>query len=81
LSVGKVMRCGALAVQWASLLTGKIEQKPVASITQISYSGAHRGWMVMGGGECSLPHNPLVAGSIPARPTFLKSEILYSLKN
>ena len=64
-------KLGALAVQRCTQITGISSQKRVAIKLHVAYDDAHSGWMVLGDGEFSLPHNPPVAGSSPACPTFL----------
>jgi len=64
-----------MAVQRGATLTVFIQQNRVAPIPQPIYSHTHNGWMALVGIEFSLPHNPLVPGSIPGCPIFIINDL------
>jgi hypothetical protein len=68
-----VDQIGAIAVQRTVHLTGFDRQNPVALNTQLIYTHDHNGWMALVKIDCSLPHNPLVPGSIPGCPIILST--------
>lgn len=51
---------GAMAVHQFTKTTIINPQKSVAVNSQLLYSLAHSGWMVLSDTEVRLPHNPLV---------------------
>jgi len=61
---------GALSAHRCTKTANNNPQNPIAIKSHLLYHHTHSGWIVLSVMEFSLPHNPLVAGSSPACPTF-----------
>ena len=60
---------GAMAVQRQTQITNKIQLKSIDFLMVSLYDCAHSSWLLLDRVRFSLPHNPLVLGSIPSCPT------------
>jgi hypothetical protein len=69
-----------VAVQHLTHLSIINQQKPVVFFFQLSYYATRSDWMVLIVMDFPRPHNPPVAGSSPACPTFLNCSHNYVLK-